>query len=122
MSCAIEVAIQFEPRWLKLGFRTRWQAQRYADRIRGCWCHHHLRLETRVIGTWVLIRLPWCVVESVSSTSCPGYAGFYFRFSDPWIAHKWQENMVCFKPIRGSRTDLYIARDMPEKEIFGEWR
>jgi hypothetical protein len=121
MSCAIQVAVQFEPRWLKLGFRTRWQAERYAERVRASWCHHNLRLETRVAGTWVLIRLPSAVIEIVSSASCcaPGYAGFYFRFSDPYVARRWEENLLCFRSVRGSRTDLFVLRDITEKEIFG---
>lgn len=117
--CAIEVAVQFNPRWLKLGFRSDWQARRYADRIRGTWLHSYLRLDSRVVGSWVLIRLPSCIVEIVSSAGCPGYAGFYFRFCEPWVCRRWEESMVCFRRIRGSSTEIYVRRDISEKEIFG---
>lgn len=119
MSCSLQVAIQFEPRWLKIGFRHNWQAQSYADRIRCTWIHDACRLESRVIGPWVLIRLPSFITEIISSASCPGYSGFYFRFSDTFIAKKWEESLLCFRRIKGSKTDLYIVRNINEKEIFG---
>ncbi|KAH8194192.1 hypothetical protein TruAng_011636 [Truncatella angustata] len=113
----IQVAVQFDPLWLKLGFRNNWQARRYAERIRPCWCHHHLRLDTRVVGTWVLIRIPINhIIEVVASgDGC----GFYFRFNDPWIARRWEEDLLVFRRIRGSKTDLYVWRDISERELFG---
>ncbi|KAK9790815.1 putative PH domain-containing protein [Seiridium cardinale] len=74
------------------------------------------------MGTWVLIRLPSAITEIVSSANVPGYSGFYFRFKDSFIARKWEEGLLCFRRIRGSKTDLYVVRDISEREMFGPWR
>ncbi|KAI0383176.1 hypothetical protein F5Y04DRAFT_250797 [Hypomontagnella monticulosa] len=111
----LDVSIQFEPRTIVIGFRHNFQADQYLLLMKGNRFVDVMDLGVKLVSDRsVSMRLPSRVTEIVSSASS---CGFYLCFSDEDLASQWQRALLLWKFREGSRSKLYVDRNIDDGQL-----
>ncbi|CAM1505789.1 Fc.00g114260.m01.CDS01 [Cosmosporella sp. VM-42] len=108
----LNVEIDLEDRRIIITFRTERQARHYNEYIKRK--DQHGAVQSKVKGCDASIRLPTRVTRIVASTNC---RGFYIVFNDAAFAKWWEDNLIIWKAVKGSKTKIYVDRDMKDSVI-----
>ncbi|KFA80951.1 hypothetical protein S40288_11759 [Stachybotrys chartarum IBT 40288] len=104
----LTISITFAPPRICVGFRSSVQASQYLAYIKRTHFHDEEGLQGEQDAKdrrLVSIRLPGRAVEMTASKQ---YNGFYITFSDESLARQWNQNLLIWDFVQGSRRKLYL--------------